>query len=261
MITTFVIDDEPIARKGLRTLLSDDPDIEIIGEYSNGSDAVHAIRKLKPQLIFLDVQMPDLDGFGVLQSLSLEEIPAVVFVTAYDDYAIQAFEVNAVDYLLKPFDRDRFQEALRRAKKTLAGQELEGLADKMRALLNDTARKPRSRAVSQVADRLLIKDRGSVRLIKCDEIDWIESTGNYLRIYVGGNSYLHRESMASICNRLDPSTFLRISRSRLINAERVTELKKLPNGCYRISLNPGGVQISSSRRFTPQIGEFFEEFK
>jgi two-component system LytT family response regulator len=202
-IRTLIVDDEPLAREGLRLLLGDDEEVEVIGECASGREAVQAIQKLHPDLVFLDVQMPELDGFQVIASLPPDDLPAVVFVTAYDRYALRAFEVHALDYLLKPFDDERFQDALKRAKRHLGLQR-----------------------VSEVGQRrLAVKDVGRVVFLNVAEIDWIEAADYYVQLHAGKQSYLHRESMQSLEARLDPSQFLRIHRSAIVNVRGVKEVR------------------------------------
>ncbi len=211
-IRVVIVDDEPLAREGLRLLLARDPEVEIVGEAAGGRSAVAAIRRLAPDLVFLDVQMPELSGFEVLAQIPSDAIPAVVFVTAYDGYALRAFEVHALDYLLKPFDDDRFFDALRRAKKQLR---LASLSPGLLSLLQGRGQ----------AGRLAIRDGARVVFVDIDEIDWIEACDYYVQLHVGGKSYLHRESMNSLQARLDPQRFLRIHRSAIVNRRCVKELR------------------------------------
>src|SRR5262249_52464192 len=187
-IRTVIAEDEVLARERLRGLLEAEPDIEVVGESSNGREAVAAIQELQPDLVFLDVQMPVLDGLGVVGAVGTDTMPAVIFVTAYDRYALHAFEVHALDDLLKPFDRPRFQKALAHAREQLAREKTADLSDRLVALLEDA---PGSR---KTLDRLVIKSAGRVFFVKTDEIDWIEAAGNYARIHVGSESHLLRET-------------------------------------------------------------------
>lgn len=257
MIRTVIVDDEPIARNGIRALLERDPDIQVVGECANGVAAVQAIRRERPDLVFLDVQMPDLDGFGVLAQLEPEEIPAIVFVTAYDQYAIRAFEVNAVDYLLKPFDRERFKESLSRAKRYIRQGRVSALSEKMLALLRHLGSGKPGRSRPYRADRILIKDRGRVSFVRQVDIDWIEVQGNYLRLQAGAESYLARDTLTAMLDKLDPTTFLRISRSHAVNVEKLKELRPLANGRYLFTLADGS-QLESSRRYGKQVEDHFE---
>ncbi|MBU6400408.1 MAG: LytTR family DNA-binding domain-containing protein [Verrucomicrobia bacterium] len=245
-IHAFIIDDEPLARERLRKLLLTEPDLKIAGEYGNGCEAVEAIQTLKPDLIFLDVQMPELDGFGVLQALSGERLPVVIFVTAYDKFALQAFEVHAVDYLLKPFDRERFQKALSHARARLQSHQAGELNQRLSALLNDL--KPRA----PIPDRLVIKCDGRVLFVKTEDIDWIEAADNYVNLHVGCESHLFRETMGALEGRLSPERFLRISRSAIVNVERIKELQPMFHGEYTVILRTGA-RLTLSRGYREKL--------
>ena len=208
MIRTLIIDDVALARERLKRCLADEPEIEIVAECDNGEKAVADIRSLSPDLIFLDVQMPALDGFGVLDSLKKERAPEVIFVTAYNDYAIQAFEVNALDYLLKPVDCERLSKAVERAKSRLTQSNRDDHLDsRFRALLEDI------KTGSKFLKRLTIKLTGRTILLPTDEIDWIETHGNYLKVHAGRESHLIRGTMQSLETKLDPEKFVRVHRS------------------------------------------------
>ena len=221
ILKVLVADDEPLAREGIRLLLARDPRVELVGEAASGLEAVDKTRSLKPDLLFLDVQMPELDGFEVLRALSEEDVPAVVFVTAFDRFALRAFEVHALDYLLKPFDDERFREALERAKRDRVRARAV-LAASLPALLQDHAGRPDARPVS----RLVVRDIGRVVFVSVEEIDWIEAQDYYVALHVGPKSYLHRETMTSLEGRLDPALFLRIHRSAMVNVKSLRELRR-----------------------------------
>lgn len=257
MIRTVIVDDEPIARNGIRALLKGDPDIQVIGECTNGVAAVQTIRREQPDLVFLDVQMPDLDGFGVLEQLEPQEMPAIVFVTAYDQYAIRAFEVNAVDYLLKPFDRERFKDSLSRAKRYIRQDRVSALSEKMLSLLQHLGPAEPGRSRPYRADRILIKDRRRVSFVRQIDIDWIEVQGNYLRLHVGAESYLARDTLTAMLDKLDQTAFLRINRSHAVNVEKVKELRPLANGRYLFTL-ADGTRLESSRRYGKQVEDYLE---
>jgi two-component system, LytTR family, response regulator len=237
-VRTIVVDDEPLARDRLVKLLRDEQDIEVIGEAANGREAIQLVRKERPALVFLDVQMPELDGFGVLAELSEEERPAVVFVTAYDKFALKAFDVHAIDYLLKPFDKERFQTALHRALDHLSRQKPQAIHDQLSALLQEL------RPASQ-PDRIAVKSDGRVVFVKASDIDWVEAADNYVSLHVGKDSHLLRETMTSIESRL-PKQFLRISRSTIVNTERIKELQPLFHGEYAVILRDG-IRLTLSR--------------
>jgi two-component system LytT family response regulator len=249
----LIVDDEPFARERIRALLATEPAIEVIGECGDGRSAVRATRSLKPDLIFLDVQMPELDGFAALREIGVEKAPAVIFVTAYDRYALQAFDVHALDYLLKPFSEDRFRAALGRALARIEQGDPDDVARRIRALLEDvgaraeaTARAPRH------LDRLPIKGDGRITFVAATDVDWIEALGNYARIHVGRSSHLVRETMTGLEAKLDPETFLRIHRSTLVNIARCRELRPLPHGEYEVFLKDG-TRLVLSRRYRARL--------
>ena len=230
-IRTLIVDDEPPARELIATLLREEPDIEVIGECGNGSDAVGAIRNSSPDLVFLDVQMPGLDGFGVLEALQEQRLPLLVFVTAFDQHAVRAFELHALDYLLKPFEYARLHESVQRARLSLLKDSSEDYRERVLSLLEEL------RIKSQSWDRLVIREAGRVIFVKPDEIDWIDTQGNYLRLHVGKATYLLRETMGTAEARLAPKKFLRVSRSTLVNLERVKEWQPLFHGDSVVILN------------------------
>ena len=244
-IRTLIVDDEPLARERIRTLLEDEPDIEVIGECDNGATAVETITEKKPDLLFLDVQMPELDGFGVLDQINDKHMPAVVFVTAHDAFALQAFEVHAVDYLLKPFDRERFKKALDRALETLKRRQTDELSHRLSALLAEV--KPEARI-----DRLAIKSAGRVIFLRLDEIDWIDAADNYVNLHVGNESHLHRETMTAMEERLKGGKFMRISRSTIVNVDRIKELQPLFHGEYSVILR-NGTRLTLSRGYREKL--------
>ena len=226
----LIVDDEPLVRRGLAAFLRDCTDVDIVGEAAEGREALTLIRTLRPDLVFLDVQMPEMDGFAVLAQLGADEVPEIIFVTAFDEYALKAFDVHAVDYLLKPFDQERFAVALDRARDRLARnderQEIGGLLTTL----------GRSSAPLQ---RILVKDDGRITVVAVDEIDWIQAADNYARIHTGRGAFLLRETMRSLEERLDPSVFVRVHRSSIVNLTRVRELHPLFGGEYTIVLTSG----------------------
>lgn len=236
VVTVAIVDDEPLAREGLRTLLTGDRDVEVVAECADGQAAIEAIRRTKPDIVFLDVQMPDLDGFDVLRALAGEPLPAVIFVTAYDKYALKAFEVHAVDYLLKPFHDERFAEALARAK----ARRGENMTERIARLLDE--RKPK-------VMRVLVKTGGRVLFIRADEIDWIEAADYYVKLHVAGKVHMLRESMAALEARLDPDVFFRVHRSAIVNLERVRELQPFSRREHVLVLRDGTrLRLTRSRR-------------
>ena len=251
-IRALVVDDEPLARRRIRKLLSRDTDVEVIGDCANGYEAIDAISRQSPNLVFLDVQMPEVDGFAVLEQIDKSAVPFVIFVTAYDQYALKAFEVSAVDYLLKPFDKKRFEQALQRAKARLSTEQGSDINQQTLALLQEL------KARTQHSERLLIKSGGRAFFLKIDEIDWIGAEGKYVRLHVGGESYLLREGMSVIENQLDPRKFLRVHRSSIVNIDRVKELQPWFNHEYRVVLKDGTKLILSRtcrKKLTDLLGE------
>jgi len=249
-IRTLIVDDEPLARRNLRLLLERDPQIEIIGECRNGREAVQAVNKLSPDLIFLDIQMPEMDGFDVLASVGAEQIHAIIFVTAFDQYALKAFEVHALDYLLKPFDDLRFQKALEQAKSQIEQKALNRISGKLLALLEERESKREQRAPRKTyLTRLMVKLASRVVLLKVNEIDWIEADGNYAKLHIGKKSHLLREKMHDLEAQLNPQRFVRIHRSIIVNLDRIKEMHPHFNGDYIVVLEDGvQLKLSRSRR-------------
>jgi len=245
-IRTLVIDDESLARERIRDMLACDPQIEIIAECANGKDAIEAIQLHAPDLIFLDVEMPGIDGFGVLEALPPEGMPTIIFVTAYDQYAVRAFEVYALDYLLKPFDQERFDKALARAKAHLSSERSDALNQRILNALEEIKTRPVH------LERLVIKMNGHVFFIKAEEIDWLEAEGNYVRLHAGKESYLLRDTISALESQLDPKRFIRVHRSAIVNIDRITELQPWFHGEYRIILSEG-VQLTLSRTYREKL--------
>jgi len=232
-VKTLIVDDEPLARERLRELLKGLPDVEIVGERGDGRAAVEAIKRLKPELVFLDVQMPGMDGFAVIEEVGAGAMPAVVFVTAYDQHAVKAFEVHAVDYLLKPFDDERFASALRRAREAVAGRGGAGDETARRlALLLAGVRGGGAR-------KLVIKSSGRMTFLNAEDVDWVEASGNYLRLHAGSASHLMRGTLAGLEATLDPGRFCRIHRSTIVNVDRIRELQPFFHGDFVVILHDG----------------------
>jgi two-component system, LytTR family, response regulator len=246
-LRTLIVDDEPLARGRLRQMLQEEPDIEIIGESEDGMEALEAIRRDRPDLVFLDVQMPELDGFGLLTELGRDAMPAIIFVTAHDQFALRAFEVHALDYLLKPFDAERLGSALKRARIWLERRGGDDLGARLAAMLTDLrggAGKPQ--------DRLAVKSSGRVVLLRHEEIDWVEASDNYVNLHVGKESHLLRETMNSLEQRLPSDQFLRINRSTIVNLDRVRELQPMFHGEYSVILRDG-TRLSLSRGYRDRL--------
>jgi two-component system LytT family response regulator len=247
-IRTLIVDDEPLARERIRDILASDPQIESIADCGNGRDAIEAIQLLSPDLVFLDVEMPGIDGFGVLEALPRDRIPTVIFVTAYDQYAVRAFEVYALDYLLKPFDQERFDKALDRAKGHIANQQNDSLSQRILSALEEIKTRPVH------LERLVIKMNGHVFFMKAEEIDWLEAEGNYVRLHAGKESHLLRDTISALESQLDPKKFIRVHRSAIVNIDRITELQPWFHGEYRIILREG-VQLTLSRTYREKLHE------
>ena len=231
-IRTVVADDQPMARERLTALLAQQPDIDVVATCASGVEAVDAIQAYRPDLVFLDMQMPELDGFGVIDAVGVERMPPVVFVTAYDAFALRAFEVHALDYLLKPFGRERFEQALERARRHLERQRAGDLASRLMALVEDV-RPARSRP-----ERLMVRSGARVVFVDVEQVDWVEAEGNYVRLHTAADSHLVRDTMQAMQRRLGPQ-FVRIHRSRIANLARVRELRLASSGEYEAVLHTG----------------------
>jgi len=241
-IRALIVDDEPLARKRVRRLLMDEPDIEIIGECGSGREAIETIKEAEPDLLFLDIQMPEIDGFEVLKAIDDGKIPAVIFITAYDQHALKAFEVHALDYLLKPFKQERFTAALERARGTLkAGVEPGKEADPGLMSLLEKLHAERSRL-----NRIMVKSANRVVLVNASDVDWIESASNYVLLHVGEQTHIVRQTIQSLEEQLNPASFLRISRAVIVNLDRVRELQPMAKGEYVVLLT-GGQKLTMSR--------------
>ena len=248
-IRTIIVDDEPLAREKLRGFLEKESDVEILGECRDGREALEKIEKEQPDLVFLDVQMPEMDGFEVLENLERDRLPTVIFVTAYDQYAIKAFDVHAIDYLLKPFDRARLTDALNRARSEFERQQVGDVKSQLLALLQDVESRR-----SKYPARLVIKTSGRVVFLKVDEIDWVDAAGNYVRIHAADDSHMLRETMGRLEEKLDPEKFLRIHRSTIVNMERIRELQQQFHGDYLVVLK-NGQRLTLSRSYRDRIQE------
>ena len=246
MIRTVIVDDERLARQKVRTLLADDEEIEVVGECANGEEAIAAVRKERPDLLLLDVEMPGANGFEVLHSLRGDRLPAVVFITAHDEYAVRAFEVEAIDYVMKPFDRRRFNDALRRAKRQMnnGGQESDA---RIQRLLE---RMLKAKALEQ----FVVKARDKTFFVGVADVDWIEAEGKYVRLHAAGASHLVRESIGEVESRLDARRFLRIHRGTIVNVKRILEMHRGFGGGMFVVLRDG-TKLTMSRRYRTKIRE------
>jgi len=245
-LRTLIVDDEPLAREGIRHLLEKDEGIEVVGECSDGLQAVEVIETTRPDLVFLDIQMPELDGFEVLEKIGAQSMPVVVFVTAYDEYAIRAFNVHALDYLLKPIDPERFALSLARARTEISLRRNSEFADKLTSLLHHL-RHPR-----QYLDRIMIKQPGKISFLETREVDWFEAEGDYVQIHVQERKHLIRERIGELEQKLDPKEFARIHRSTIVNLGRVREMQPLFSGDYVVILH-GGQRLGLSRTYRDRL--------
>jgi two-component system LytT family response regulator len=230
MTRALIVDDEALARERIRTLLGAEESVQIIGECTGGRAGVTAIEELRPDLVFLDVQMPDLNGFEVLETVNVEPLPAVIFVTAHDEYALRAFDVHALDYVLKPIEPARFAAALARVRAD---------ESRLRGLLQSIAERP------QPLDRLVIRSKGKILFVKPNEIDWIEADGRYAKLHVGKETHVVRHAIKDLATRLAEYGFVRVHRSAIVNAERIKELEPWFHGEYVVILT-NGVRLTSS---------------
>ena len=253
VIRVIIADDEPLARERIRDLLEREPNIEVVAECPDGHAAAQAVQQLSPDLLFLDVQMPELDGFAVLEQAALPPGLCIVFVTAYDEYALRAFDVHAADYLLKPFDRDRFQIALRRARTLLAGQQQLESTSQLLGLLREL------RSNSHAPSRIPIKTDGRVLFLRPEQIDWLEAADNYVRVHTRTGSYLVRDTLNEFEARLDLDAFARIHRGTIVNMDRVKELRPLFHGEYTVLLEDG-TRLTLSRRYRDRLQARFGEW-
>ena len=247
-IRTLIVDDEPPARELIARLLRDEPDVEIVAQCGDGRSAIQAVRRFSPDLVFLDVQMPGIDGFGVLENLPEDRCPMIVFVTAYNQHAVRAFEVHAVDYVLKPFEYDRLKKAVERVRRKMDGSERVGESARLRALLEEWKKD------SQLWDRLPVREAGRVTFVRSEEIDWVEAEGNYVRLHLGKQTHLLRETMGATESRLAAKKFLRISRSSLVNLERVKEWQPLFHGDSVLILKDG-TRLTVSRNYREKLDQ------
>jgi two-component system LytT family response regulator len=245
-IRVVIADDEALASQQIRDFLRKFDDCELVGTCADGREAVQVIQDKKPDLLFLDIEMPELNGFQVLQEIQSGNVPVVVFVTAYDKYAIQAFEAHALDYLLKPFDFERFERTLIRAKKQIVSSRNGELSEKLLAMLESRKSQPK------FLDRLAIKSRGRVIFLRTDEITWVEAAGNYLELHTGKESHLIREPISDFEQRLNPEQFIRIHRSCIVNLEFIKELQPGFGGEYLVIMNDGQ-QLTASRGYRERL--------
>lgn len=245
-IRAAIVDDEDLGRRKISRMLREDGEVDIVGEFTGEEETIRVLCELKPELLFLDVKMPGMDGFALLRELSAAFTPLVIFVTAFDQHAIQAFQVHALDYLLKPFDRTRFQEALLRAKEQVRQRRNGSLNQKIMELLGETNHAP------QPKERIMVKSAGRISFLKTDEIDWIEAQGDYVRLYAQGRKFLIREKIGEMEQQFAGERFIRIHRSTIVNVERIKEMQPLFYGEYAVILNDG-TRLTLSRSFREKV--------
>jgi len=256
VVRTVVADDERLARQKLLILLKSEPQVQVVAECQDGKQTVSAIRNFRPDLLLLDIQMPELDGFEVLDRIPREEMPVVVFTSAYDQYAIRAFEANALDYLLKPFDQERLHHAVERARSELCKSRDSQITHRILSMLSQV--RSETLPTSERDNRLVIKVNGRVVFLDLDSIDWVEAEANYVRLNVGKESYLLRETLGRISERLDAKHFVRIHRSKIVNVRKIKELIPVNSGEYVVVLK-NGKELSCSRGYRPGLRGIVEQ--
>lgn len=254
LMRVIIVDDEPLARDRLRALLSKEADVQIAAECGDGREAVAAIKRDNPDAIFLDIQMPELDGFGVLAQLKGGKVPLVVFVTAFDEFAVKAFEVHAFDYLLKPFDKDRLKHTVARLRDQLKTSNPGDLTEKLSALL-ETLKHPAAAAGTPTNERIAVKLDGRVIFVRPTDIDWIEAQDNYVKLHVGREAHLVRDTLANFESRLDAKRFIRIARSTIVNIDRVREMQPMFHGEYVVILHDGS-KLTMSRGYRETLQQY-----
>jgi two-component system, LytTR family, response regulator len=256
VVRTIIADDEQLARNKLRILLDSEPEVEVVAECHDGGQTLAAIRTHRPDLLLLDIQMPDRDGFQVLSEISPAEMPVVVFTSAYDQYAIRAFEAHALDYLLKPFDQGRLHQAIERARFELRKSNDREITHRIFQLLSRG--RSENRPAPNFDGRLVIKTKGRIVFLNVEEIDWVEAAANYVRLNAGGESYLFRETISRTSERLNPNHFIRIHRSVIVNVRRIKELIPVNSGEYIVVLK-SGKELSCSRGYRANVEHMIEK--
>lgn len=250
-IRTIIVDDEELGRKRLSALLKSEADVEIVAECGDAGDANQAIAREKPDLLLLDIQMPEQDGFSVIEAMEEEQRPVVVFVTAYDQYALRAFEAQALDYLLKPFNRARFQKVMQRVRVQIARQQRDEVDERLASLIKQV------RGPSKYLGRIVIRSAGRVLFLHVDDVDWFEACANYVQLHVGDKSHLLRGTMSTLEKQLDPEKFVRIHRSTIVRIDRIKELLSSFDGDYVVILRDG-TRLSLSRGYRHRFDQVVE---
>lgn len=240
----LIVDDEPLARRGVAVRLQKCRDVEIVGECGDGAAAVESILALSPDVVFLDVQMPGMDGFAVLRALPKEDLPAVIFLTAYEQHAVRAFDVHALDYLLKPVDDERFTAAVERARKLVDAASKTAMAERILQMLG--------RDFEKYISRFTVRTGSRIQIVLAEDVEWIGAAGDYAELHARGRCHLLRETMSSLEHKLDPAKFLRIHRSRIVRADRILELRSIENREFAVKLSDGS-EHRSSRTYAEQL--------
>lgn len=251
-IQVLIVDDEPLARERIRDLLLNEPDMEIVGECSDGQEAFRDIMSKQPDLIFLDIQMPGSNGFEVLEMLGDQPLPHIIFVTAYDEYALQAFEVHAVDYLLKPFDDERFYKALSHARQMIGLKQKSKTSQKIQEVLDAVKGK------SVYLERLMVKSKDVIHLLSVEDIEWIEADVYYVKLHIGKEVHVMRKTMKDLQQRLDPEKFIRIHRSYMVNLKFIKEIQSWFKGDYMMILKDG-TKLNISRTYQQKVFSLFNQ--
>ena len=254
-LRVVIVDDEALARRGIRARLRAFPNMTVVQECSDGKSAIRAIRQHEPDLIFLDVQMPGMGGFEILASIAGQSLPSVIFVTAFDQHAVRAFEVHALDYLLKPIDDDRFVEAVKRAQTIIRQEKMGDVAQRLNALLAERSGSNRPAEVTRYTERLAVREGSRIRFVLANEIEWVEAAGDYVIVHTAKQTHLLRETLTALEKRLDPNRFLRIHRSTIVKTSRIVELDALPNREYLVRM-ADGKQLRSSRTYQDRLAHW-----
>lgn len=252
-IRALIVDDEPFAREGIRLHLEKHADIEVVAEVGDGRRAAEAIRTLDPDLVFLDIEMPEMDGFEVIEAVGIDAMPPVIFVTAYDAFALRAFETHALDYVLKPLEPARFSRALDRARKHLRGTAGQVLDRRLQALMQDVREERR-----KYLERVVVQRGERLHILRVDDVDWLEAAGNYVKLHARDETFLVRATLTSFEERLDPEAFLRIHRSVIVRKDRIRELEPLLQGDYVLILQDG-TRLTTGRSYRSRIVDFLND--
>jgi two-component system LytT family response regulator len=251
-VRALIVDDEPLARRGVVLRLRQNRDMEIVGECADGESAVQQILELSPDVVFLDVQMPGMDGFEVLRALPADSLPAVIFLTAYEQHAVRAFEVHALDYLLKPVDDERFAAAIDRVRKRMSASSKMKIADRLLEMLEQST--------SKYVSRFTVKTGSRIQVVPVDDILWIGAAGDYAELHAGNRAHLLRETMSALQEKLDPAKFMRIHRSRIVRSDGIVELRSIDNREFAVKLTDGS-EHRSSRTYADQVEKWLSAEK